>query len=285
MARAGVFLFFISFIFLFPVSARAAETQPGDACPTAGLIRDTGGPEQIPSRLLICNGTVWKTLEERTTDGKGLFQVNSDSGACNSDKQGRLRYTSATDIWEYCSGSTWSPFEQAGLAGPANCPAIGDLCADGTVFAGWHPVFYDHLFIPTMDQERPGSPGTYTMNWKNATGTNDISTDSNNDGQVNHANRGGAIGSFPAFQACENLGFGGHTDWYLPSQVELYYIWSVHDTIEAGGNITNFQDADYWTSTESSIALAWYHSFTSLNNGTQNDNIKTTAYRVRCVRR
>ncbi|NCC53746.1 MAG: DUF1566 domain-containing protein, partial [Spartobacteria bacterium] len=170
----------------------------------------------------------------------------------------------------------------AGLAGPSGCTDIGDLCADGTVFAGWHPVFYEHLFIPPTDQARPGSPGTYTMNWKNATGTNDISTDSNNDGRVNHANRGGLITSFQAFQACENLAFGGYTDWYLPSQVEAYYLWSVHETIEAGGNITNFQNANYWSSTEDNTTLAWTQYFFY---GYQYGTNKTTGYRVRCVRR
>ena len=103
-----------------------------------------------------------------------------------------------------------------GLSGPTGCPNIGDLCTDGTVFAGWHPITQENLFIPTVDQEKPGSPGTYTMNWKNATGTDDISTDSADDGRVNHANRGGAIADFEAFKACEDLGDGGHSDWYLP---------------------------------------------------------------------
>jgi hypothetical protein len=166
--------------------------------------------------------------------------------------------------------------------GPSGCANIGDLCADGTVFAGWHPITYDHLFIPTVDQEQPGSPGTYTMNWKNATGTDDINPDSDNDGQVNHANRGGAIGDFQAFQACEDLSFGGHGDWYLPSRVELYYLWSVRGTIEAGGNITNFQNTNYRSSTESSTSNAWVQIF---SNGGQANAGKTTGYRVRCVRR
>ena len=114
------------------------------------------------------------------------------------------------------------------------------------------------------------------------TGTDDISTDLADDGRVNHANRGGAIADFEAFKACEDLGDGGHSDWYLPCQVELYYLWSVRGTIEAGGNITNFQNFFYWSSTEYNANGAWNQV---LSNGDQYGNPKTGTWRVRCVRR
>lgn len=225
-----------------------------------------------------------ETGEPKTTlDVNGEVKFNYTGIGCDGDREGAIRYDSAGGTpWEYCNGSAWVPFESAGLTGPAGCSDIGDLCADGTVFAGYHPITQEHLFIPPTDQERPGSPGTYTMNWKNAIGTNDISTDSTADGKVNHANRGGAIGNFQAFQACEDLSFGAHTDWYLPSRVEAYYLWSVHETIEAGGNITNFQNAAYWSSTEYGTNGAWVQSF---YDGLQTSSDKTDGYRVRCVRR
>jgi len=171
-----------------------------------------------------------------------------------------------------CNGTIWEA--QSGLSGPAGCANIGDLCADGTVFAGWHPITYAHLFIPTVDQ------GT-TSAWKTSTGTDDIATDSTYDGRIN-TNQVANSTTFSAFKLCKDLGTGGHSDWYLPSQVELYYLWSVHETIEAGGNITNFQNALYRSSTEYLINEAWYQNF---SNGTQGKNTKTNDYRVRCVRR
>lgn len=203
-----------------------------------------------------------------------------DTRTCDGSIAGAIRYNSASSCAEFCNGATWTC--PGGLSGPASCASIGDLCADGTVFAGYHPINQEHLFIPPTDQEQPGSPGTFTMNWKNATGTDDISTDSTNDGQVNHANRGGAIANFQAFQACENLGFGGHSDWYLPSQVEAYYLWSVHETVEAGGNITNFLNALYWSSTEWDTGSAYLQVF---SNGSQYYTTKSTGSRARCVRR
>lgn len=202
---------------------------------------------------------------------------------CNSTMAGAIRYNSGTSCAEFCNGSSWTcpGSGGGGLSGPSGCANIGDLCADGTVFAGYHPITQAHLFIPTVDQERPGSPGTYTMYWKNATGTDDINPDSTDDGQANHTNRGGAIANFQAFQACEDLSFGGHNDWYLPSQGELYYIWLVHETIEAGGNTTNFQNTYHWSSTEYNTTTAWGQYFT---DGYQLNTTKAAVYRVRCVR-
>ncbi|NCC53577.1 MAG: DUF1566 domain-containing protein [Spartobacteria bacterium] len=165
--------------------------------------------------------------------------------------------------------------------GPVDCPNIGDRCtAHGNIiFAGWHPITHEHLFIPPTDQDIAGD---FTLAWKTLTGTDDISPDSTNDGAANHTNRGGSIANFPAFQACEDLSFGGYSDWYLPSQVEAYYLWSVHETIEAGGNITNFQNGYYWSSTEINAYAAWGQVFF---DGRQVDPSKGNGHRVRCVRR
>lgn len=229
----------------------------------------------------VCNGTQWMAL--------GHLNPAAGGAGCTTPAgdEGELLYNGDFHVLQYCDGDDWVAahgYDTSGgsLTGPAGCANMGDLCADGTVFAGWHPITYDHLFIPTVDQEQPGSPGTYTMTWKIATGTDDISPDSENDGAANLINRAGAISNFPAFQACEDLSFGGQTDWYLPSRVELFYIWSVHDKIEAGGNITNFQNAVYWSSTEYSTNGAWVQDFTT---GYQSSYNKTGAYRVRCARR
>ncbi len=199
---------------------------------------------------------------------------------------GDVMFNTTHDTFQGCTGRGWMAFTGLGgpisLSGPSGCANIGDLCADGTVFAGYHPITQAHLFIPTTDQEKPGSPGTYTMNWKNAIGTNDISSDSDNDGEANHTNRGGTLADFEAFKACEDLTAHGQTDWYLPSRVELYYIWSVRGIIEAAGNITNFQNAHYWSSTEYSAFDGWYQRFT---DGLHSLINKSAAYRVRCVRR
>ncbi len=197
-----------------------------------------------------------------------------DSRACDGTIEGAIRYNSATSCAEYCEGSAWTCPATSGLSGPSGCPNTGDLCADGTVFAGYHPITQEHLFISPTDQ------GT-TSAWKTSTGTNDIATDSTYDGRAN-TNQVPNSTTFPAFKLCKDLGTGGHSDWYLPSQVELYYLWAVRETIEAGGNITNFQNTPYWSSTEFNTSSACYQHFT---NGAQALSNKTNGYMVRCVRR
>jgi len=188
----------------------------------------------------------------------------------SADQSASLIYDSTSQRWR----SAGLPFESSGLAGPAGCANIGDLCADGTVFAGWNPVTQDQLFIPTTDQ------GT-TSKWKTSTGTNDIATDSTDDGRAN-TNQVANTTTFPAFKLCKDLGAGSHNDWYLPSQVELYYLWSVRGAIEAGNHITNFQNTYYWSSTEYNTTDAWYQYFAG---GVGFTSSKTGSYRVRCVRR
>lgn len=225
----------------------------------------------------FCNGSAWSPFKQPRC-------INDATGECY------LATPRSGDDADFVAANIKSGINilgvtgtlPGGLSGPAGCANIGDLCADGTVFAGYHPITQAHLFIPTTDQEKPGSPGTYTMNWKNATGTNDITPKSDNDGEANHGNRGGAIADFEACKACEDLTAGGQTDWYLPSRVELYYLWSARGTIEAGGNITNFQSTNYWSSTEQNNNLAWSEQF---SGGDQSVNTKTNLYRVRCLRR
>lgn len=86
--------------------AHAAEAQPGDACTTNGAVQNTGGPEQMPRRTLICNGTTWQNALEQTTAGASLFQVGNDTGSCTAAKLGRIRYNGSA-TWEFCNGSSW----------------------------------------------------------------------------------------------------------------------------------------------------------------------------------
>ncbi len=94
-------------LFVLPQSAYAQEAQPGDACTTNGAVRSTGGPEQMPRRMLICNGTTWQSALEQTTAGASLLQIGNDTGSCTTAKLGRMRYD-GTSTWEYCNGSTWT---------------------------------------------------------------------------------------------------------------------------------------------------------------------------------
>ncbi|AEP10666.1 conserved hypothetical protein [Micavibrio aeruginosavorus ARL-13] len=90
--------------------AYAQEEQPGSACTPSGKIVVTGGPEQMPRRVMICNGSTWRTFMEQNTDGKSLFQVDNDTGSCTAAKEGRLRFNDSTNLWSYCRSGSWTNF-------------------------------------------------------------------------------------------------------------------------------------------------------------------------------
>lgn len=106
----NIFLIIILSFFLLVNETQAQEAQPGAACSGAGTSSWTGGPEQIPGRLLICNGSTWQSAQETANTGRTLFQNDYDSGTCDSSKDGRLRYDSAGNAWHYCYNNSWSTF-------------------------------------------------------------------------------------------------------------------------------------------------------------------------------
>lgn len=275
-----------------------SDTSPGDPCTAKGAVRMTANATGPGAYILTCSDNaptgVWVATINTALPTANAQVANKqyvDSavaaggiGACVDDDTAlcALETSRATNDPDFTAANIKTGINilgvtgtlTGGLSGPTGCANIGDLCADGTVFAGYHPITQEHLFIPTTDQ------GT-TSEWKTSTGTDDIATDSTWDGRAN-TNQVANSTTFPAFKLCKDLSTGGHSDWYLPSQVEAYYLWSVRGTIEAGGNITNFQNASYWSSTEYNTSYAWFQYF---SDGDQYYDSKNNTYSVRCVRR
>ena len=86
-----------------------------------------------------------------------------------------------------------------------------------------------------------------------------------------------------AADICANLTLGGHSDWFLPSKDELNLMY---DNIGQGGvldlgNVGNFANDYYWSSTENDNNYAWNQYFIY---GYQNFNVKYFTINVRAVR-
>jgi hypothetical protein len=153
--------------------------------------------------------------------------------------------------------------------------------------------------------------------WKNAA-TATAGADSVIDGPQNTADivADGNSTTYPAAHFCNNLVIGGFSDWYMPAKNELevcYYNFKpiIENNNTSSGINTNavpsrgsnytagtpaqtsvaafqypssqaFNPALYWSSTEFSAGNASYQYF---GNGNQSNSNKTTAYRVRAIRR
>lgn len=76
---------------------------------------------------------------------------------------------------------------------------------------------------------------------------------------------------------------GGTTDWYLPSieELNLMYLNIGQGDALGLGNIANFVNGTYWSSTDYDKFNAWYQSFA---NGHQSNSGKSFTYNVRAVR-
>jgi hypothetical protein len=93
----------------------------------------------------------------------------------------------------------------------------------------------------------------------------------------------GTCSSCYASELCQDLSLGGEIDWYLPSKYELNLMF---ENIGQGnalglGNIGNFANNSYWSSTEDDTNNAWNQDFDS---GNQYGYFKSNTYTVRAVR-
>lgn len=207
--------------------------------------------------------------------------VYAQSCASPTGAAGDILYNNDYHVMQYCNGTMWksigvSPSPAGTLVGPTSCPNIGNLCADGTIYAGYHPVLKVRVFIPPTDQ------GGSTIKWRSSGSGADIATDSWIDGRANTDQVANST-TFPAIKACKDLTLGGYTDWYLPSVGEIEYLYQIQPIL-ATGPFTNFAFGYYWSSTEYDNSSAYSQAFEP-PNGQVNGSGKTANYRARCMRR
>ena len=82
-------------------------------------------------------------------------------------------------------------------------------------------------------------------------------------------------------QAALDAEINGYSDWYLPSQGELYQMYITIGQGSENGNTGGFEDVSYWSSSEDNDASAWSLNFV---NGTTMSQIKFLFLRVRVIR-
>jgi alpha-tubulin suppressor-like RCC1 family protein len=103
-------IIFGGLIFALPVSAQS----PGDSCSTAGEMvqRNISGT----MTKMVCDGSNYRAYTE-TAGTKTNLQIANDTGSCTADKEGRLRYDTGSDTWDYCNNSgSWVGFNLLGTA-------------------------------------------------------------------------------------------------------------------------------------------------------------------------
>jgi len=205
-------------------------------------------PPTIPESL-------WSRVSGSTNDAYSLHVGNTGIGttapAAKLDIAGRLAVTSAAPL----VGSSL----QGGVV--AYVLNSGD--------PGYDAVYYKGLICTPADYATPAAWGCYGVSisgTSTAVGTGQANTTL----IVNGCSDAGI-----AARICDDLVYGGYSDWYLPSKDELNYLYQNKTAI--GGFVSNY----YWSSTNRDAELAWTQIF---SNGGQGFFNKTYTYYVRPVR-
>lgn len=173
--------------------------------------------------------------------------------------------------------------EYTGSTDPcAGTPAIGTVCDGGALYAGMGPSPYDinkYMVTPGNCTDSPTptcAGGTDTLTKAYQTATVSVGATSNTDGQANTDLLAARVDT-PAAKYCQDMVYGGYSDWFLPALDEIATVLNANRI--ALGDF----GALYWSSTEQSNLAAWYY----LTPGGPNDWDKTVAgtFLIRCVRR
>jgi hypothetical protein len=189
---------------------------------------------------------------------------------------GEIFYNESYSAFQGCmNNDTWQALHVVTV--PTGCPTIGDVCSDGSVYAGLSPDGNVPMYTT------PADAGQFAWSWivslpmeNCSNGAQDVCST----GKANTELLAGLTGPFPAVDYCDGLNAHGHSDWYLPARNELA-ILRTNRTQIGGFDLTGNWTIGYYYS--SSVELSngpWIQRFSvGTQNFTQASNLS-----VRCVR-
>ncbi|MCG8322099.1 MAG: DUF1566 domain-containing protein, partial [Cytophagales bacterium] len=228
---------------------------------------DCTGPDRPSGRIVFnadhdvfqgCAGGRWVVLHGTGTPG------GATDCTAPAKPVGALLFNEDYDVFQGCTTRGWKAFHAPAAPPPVLCTNIGDVCGDGSIFAG-----DTNMYVTDVTQ-------ITSVQW--SLSPFDTGADSQTDGAANQAwiVANETLATYPAFEPCENLNRHGHTDWYLPARNELDHLYTHRNAIGA------FTTGLYWSSTENSHNDAWSQRF---SDGYETYVIKNIPGDVRCVRR
>lgn len=227
----------------------------------------------------------WVSGQFRYCEGSSWIAIPSYQALTSCANSARMKYHAATNLYRYCDGASWQQMGCVPDPGPTGCPNIGDVCSDGTVYAGVSPNASLKMYARRCDHALSWSgsacTGTRTaVRWGNA-GTNTGATSTTNGLSNTNTLLGYSAANTVAAHVCGDLTADGYDDWHLPSKDELNVLRVNRTAIGNFSTSSAYPTGYYWSSTQATNDEAWHQLFT---NGGQYQSWKEEAQHVRCVR-
>ena len=221
-----------------------------------------------PNQVLSTTGSgtlTWTTPSTTATAYSGTLQVeNGGTGAATLTANNVLLGNGTSALQAVAPGTTGNILTSNGTTWTSSAPSgthtIGESYGGGIVF-----YVYDNgkhgLIAATSDQSTGirwyGGSSTDTRARADGVGAGLKNT------AIIIANQGAVDGNAFAATVCNEYSVtetvGGITttygDWYLPSKYELNLMYNARSTIGGG-----LEKNDYWSSTETNYATAWFQS-------------------------
>ena len=180
--------------------------------------------------------------------------------------EGDMAFNETHKVAQYCDSAGWVAMLPPTAAD--DCKNIGEVCADGTIYAGLTPDGNVRMYTTASD--------IGTSRWASSNETTALTSNTDGDGNtIGLVNFPGAV-TYDAAQDCYDSSAEGYYDWYLPARNELLVLYTNRLAI---GNFDT--GGFYWSSSENTANNAREVSFV---NGTTTNYNKGTVFNIRCVR-
>ena len=252
----------------------------GFNCNITTTISGTGSPS-----YRICSDSSCSTVVQGWTNGPSSISQNQYMQVELTTSASGGVTNSATVI----AGTLASVWTAATTGSCASSPAVGTVCADGSVYAGLTPDGSVAMYTQRCDigQSWNGSAcsgARSLVNWDNGTnkqvGTGLQSAVAGLSNTTSLYGNVSLSAPFASAVQCHNLNEDGHTDWYLPATSELQVLATNKSAI---GNFDT--TTQYWSSTDvgSGAGIDQANTVSLVNGSVMADN-RTIAYPIRCVR-
>ena len=252
----------------------------GFNCNITTTISGTGSPS-----YRICSDATCTTVVQGWTNGPSSISQNQYMQVQLTTSASGGVTNSATVI----AGSLASVWTAATTGSCASSPAVGTVCADGSVYAGLTPDGGVAMYAQRCDigQSWNGSACSgvrslvnFDNGLGNAIGTGIQSASTGLSNTTSLYSNASASAPFASAVQCHNLNEDGHTDWYLPATSELQVLATNKSAI---GNFDT--TTQYWSSSDIGSGGGVSQANTvSLTNGSVIVDNRAVAHPVRCVR-